>query len=153
MVQESGTTSEMEINDYSPEIRALLTRGATHEQVSTLTNITAWFNVAKIRNETGATILSRGLYQVPGTQSNDRPLYLLISGENTVVVEKAKEKLQEIINKAVRGGLFCLINNYLQLNTANSIDYKSLYWLREHTPWVRTYCTIIGKTRQLCKIH
>eukprot|EP00029_Vermamoeba_vermiformis_P010196 TRINITY_DN5307_c0_g1_i1.p1 TRINITY_DN5307_c0_g1~~TRINITY_DN5307_c0_g1_i1.p1 ORF type:complete len:520 (-),score=115.89 TRINITY_DN5307_c0_g1_i1:30-1589(-) len=86
VVQDAGATAELEINDYSPEIRSLLTRGATHEQ---------------IRAETGATILSRGYYLAPGTQSLvDRPLYLLISGENTIVVERAKEKLQELINKA-----------------------------------------------------
>lgn len=60
-------------------------------------------NSTQIRAETGATILSRGYYLAPGTHSQtERPLYLLISGENSIVVEKAKERLQEIINKAVR---------------------------------------------------
>jgi ribosomal protein L1 len=73
---------EIEINQYRPEVRYLICKATTHEE---------------IMKETGANIKIRGKYKLPGDTSSERALHLYISGNTKESVDAASEKLENIL--------------------------------------------------------
>ncbi len=75
-----------------PEIRYVLCRGLTHEQVfqPKINN--------QITRDTKAQVKVKGKYRGPGDRSSERPLYLHITADTKESLDAAIAYIEQIIN-------------------------------------------------------
>ncbi|KAH3765980.1 eukaryotic type KH-domain type I [Pelomyxa schiedti] len=93
--QVDGYSKDIIINDCKPEVRYILTKGTTHEQ---------------LYRDTGASVITRGKFRnQPSTLASlsepDPPLYLHVSGETQEVIEKASAQIESIMSTGTIAGL------------------------------------------------
>lgn len=84
--RDSGFALEIEINDYPPKARLMVTQKMMINQIS---------------EHSGAAITTRGVFVEEGKQppAGERKLYLFVEGDSQLVIDKAKNEIKRILQE------------------------------------------------------
>ncbi|KAF8937014.1 pre-mRNA processing RNA-helicase [Dissophora ornata] len=84
--RDSGFALEIEINDYPPKARLMVTQKMMINQIS---------------DHSGAAITTRGVFVEEGKQppAGERKLYLFVEGDSQLVIDKAKNEIKRILQE------------------------------------------------------
>ncbi|KAI7816805.1 P-loop containing nucleoside triphosphate hydrolase protein [Gamsiella multidivaricata] len=84
--RDSGFALEIEINDYPPKARLMVTQKMMINQIS---------------DHSGAAITTRGVFVEEGKQPppGERKLYLFVEGDSQLVIDKAKNEIKRILQE------------------------------------------------------
>jgi hypothetical protein len=104
--REEGFIKDIEINDLKN--RYVLTKGSTQKQVSRVSSTDVTANCRfqadvfdQISEETGASVQTKGVW-VPDSSKRkpgEEPLYIHIVGKTQEILDRAVEKVQDLINQ------------------------------------------------------